>query len=196
MTLSGSGTVTLGTKTLTLTDASTTFSGAINGNGGLTVDGSATETLTGHNLYGGVTTIGSGETLALKNGGSIVASSDVIDNGTLDISATTSGASIVTLSGAGTVTLGTKTLTLTNASTTFSGAIGVAGDTGGLTVDGIGTETLTGDNLYTGATMIGFGFGFGGTLALRARARSRIPATSSTTAHSKYRARPFRAPRL
>ncbi len=158
VTLSGDGAVTLGTQTLTLTDASTTFSGAIDGSGGLTLT-TGTETLTGDNLYTGVTTINGG-TLKLSGAGSIADSSNVIDNGTFDISGTTSGASIVTLSGTGTVDLGTQTLTLSDASTTFSGAIGVAGDTGGLTLTA-GTETLTGDNLYTGATTIN-----GGTLKL------------------------------
>ena len=37
MTLSGDGIVDLGTQTLTLTDASTTFGGAIDGSGGLTL---------------------------------------------------------------------------------------------------------------------------------------------------------------
>jgi fibronectin-binding autotransporter adhesin len=155
VTLSGDGAVTLGTETLTLSDASTTFSGAIDGSGGLTLT-TGTETLTGDNLYTGVTTINGG-TLALSGSGSIADSSDVIDNGTLDISATTSGASIVTLSGNGAVKLGSETLTLSDASTTFSGAID---GSGGLTLTA-GTETLTGDNLYTGVTTIN-----GGTLAL------------------------------
>ena len=97
MTLSGAGKVTLGNETLTLTNASTTFSGAIDGSGGLTLT-SGTETLTGANLYTGATTINGG-TLALSGTGSIADSSDVIDDGIFDISGLTSGASIVTLSG-------------------------------------------------------------------------------------------------
>jgi fibronectin-binding autotransporter adhesin len=85
--------------------------------------------------------------------GSIAASSDVIDDGTFKTSGTTSGASIVTLSGDGTVTLGAQTLTLTDASTTFSGKIG---GTGGLTLTA-GTETLTGDDTYSGTTTINGG---------------------------------------
>ena len=60
----------------------------------------------------------------------------------MDISATTLGASIMTLSGTGIVELGTQTLTLTDASTRFGGAID---GSGGLTLT-TGTETLTGDN--------------------------------------------------
>ena len=51
----------------------------------------------------------------------------VAAGGTLDISGTTSGASIGSLSGAGVVTLGSRTLTLSNAGGTFSGAIGGTG---------------------------------------------------------------------
>ena len=156
VTLSGNGTIKLGAETLTLSDASTTFSGTIGGTGGLTLT-AGTETLTGDNLYTGTTTINGG-TLALSGTGSIAGSSDVIDNGTFDISATTSGASIVTLSGNGTIKLGAETLTLSDASTTFSGTIS---GTGGLTLTA-GAETLTGNNTYSGVTTIN-----GGTLALK-----------------------------
>ena len=55
-------------------------------------------------------TINGGATLALSGAGSIAGSSGVADAGTFDISATGAGASIVTLSGAGGVTLGAQTL--------------------------------------------------------------------------------------
>ena len=97
----------------------------------------------------------------------------VVDSGTFDISATTTGASITTLSGAGAVTLGARTLTLTAGSSTFSGAIG---GTGGLTLSG-GTETLSGANSFTGATTINAG----ATLALTG---SGSIATSSGVADS------------
>ena len=119
--------------------------------------------MAGTNTYTGGTTISAG-TLALGNGGSIAASSRVADAGTFDISAS-GGASIQTLSGAGTVALGANTLTLTNQSSTFSG--GIAG-TGGLTLTGAGTETLTGVDGYTGATTIN-----SGTLALGANGQHR-----------------------
>ena len=120
VTLSGNGTVALGGKKLTLTNASTTFSGTIGGTGGLALLAGML-TLTGDSSYSGTTTISG--TLALSGSGSIVDSSDVVDNGTFDIMATSSGASIVTLSGNGTIKLGAETLTLTDASTTFSGTI-------------------------------------------------------------------------
>ena len=172
-TLSGAGSVTLGAETLTLTNASGTFAGAASGTGGLTVSG-GTETLTGANTYTGVTAIGAGATLALSGTGSIASSSGVADAGTFSLAALSSGPSITSLSGAGSVTLGANTLTLTNAAGTFSG---VASGTGGLTLAG-GTETLTGANTYTGATAIN-----GGTLTLGGTG-SALPATSVVTVAS------------
>jgi autotransporter-associated beta strand protein len=165
-TLSGSGTASLGAKTLTITSASTTFGGVIadGGIGGgtagnLTVSG-GTQTLTGANTYTGATSIGAGATLALKASGSIAPSSGVADNGVFDISQTTAGASIATLSGGGTASLGAKTLTITNGSTTFAGMIadgGLGGGVAGNLTVAAGTQTLAGANTYTGATRIGSG---------------------------------------
>jgi outer membrane autotransporter protein len=163
ITLSGSGIVNLGDQTLTLTDASSTFSGSIqdfdtNGisMGGNLVIAAGTETLTGTNLYTGITTIDPGATLALKDDGSIALSARVDDNGIFDISQTTTGAAIVTLAGEGLVELGEKTLYLISASTTFDGVIEDQGLGGNLSVIA-GTETLTGVNTYTGVTAIDFG---------------------------------------
>lgn len=149
VTLSGSGDVVLGSKRLTLTNASTTFDGSIGGTGGVTV-AAGSETFTNANTYTGTTTIASGATLQLSGSGAIAASATVIADGTFDIADTASGTAIVTLSGAGSVNLGAQRLTLSNASTTFAG---VASGTGGLSV-AAGSETLTGINTYTGATII------------------------------------------
>jgi autotransporter-associated beta strand protein len=148
--LSGAGSVALGAQTLTLSNASGSFSGVIAGTGGLTLSG-GTETLTAANSYTGATGIASGALLVLSGSGSVAGS--VAAAGTLDISATTSGASIVSLSGPGSVTLGGQTLTLTNAADTFAGTIV---GTGGLTV-AAGTETLSGVNGFSGATTIASG---------------------------------------
>ena len=164
--LTGSGTVTNSGATFpaTLTtggdNSSTIFSGTIqNGNStlSLTKEGSGVFTLSGTNTYTGATTINAG-TLALTGNGSIAPSSvNVASAGSIfDVSGTTSGASITSLSGTagGSVILGGKTLTLSNASGTFDGAIGGAG--GGLALTA-GSETLTGSNTYTGPTTINGG---------------------------------------
>jgi autotransporter-associated beta strand protein len=165
----GTGQVILGDQTLTLTNASDTFTGNIWGTGGLHVMGGI-ETLAGANAYTGWTTIDSGATLALWGSGSIAASSGVTANGVLDISNTSNGAWITTLAGSGWVDLGAQTLTLTNASGTFSGVIqdgGASAATGGWLVLASGTEVLSGANTYTGGTWIDKGailvLGAGGT---------------------------------
>ncbi|HET6308606.1 MAG TPA: autotransporter domain-containing protein, partial [Rhodopila sp.] len=122
----------------------------IMGSGGLTTSGTGTQTLSGANTYTGATTIGSGTTLALAGSGSIASSAGVNAAGTFDISATTDGASVQTLAGAGGVALGAQTLTLSNAYTTFSGSIG---GTGGIAVTG-GDQTLTGVNTFSGGTSV------------------------------------------
>lgn len=150
--LSGSGMVALGSRTLNLTAANNTFSGTITGSGGLTISGGV-ETLAGANNYTGITTIAAG-TLSLSSTGSLATSSTISDNGIFDISATTGGSvTLASLSGSGTVTLGSQNLNLAGASTTFSGTIS---GTGGLVISG-GTETLSGVNNYTGGTTISAG---------------------------------------
>jgi autotransporter-associated beta strand protein len=162
-TLAGSGHVSLGSNVLVITAGSTTFSGVIadggiaGGTGGALVVTGGTQTLSGVNTYTGVTIVGSGGTLALTGGGSIATSNAVAVVGTFDISQTTTGASIQTLLGTGTVALGSKTLTITNSSTTFDGAItdgGIGGGTGGNLHLAGGILTLTGTNTYTGTTTI------------------------------------------
>jgi len=131
------GTVSLGSQTLTITAGSTTFSGVIQDGGigggtggGLSIAGGS-QTLAGVNTYTSATTIDATARLALSGLGSIASSSGVVDNGTFDISGLipsgTSVATITTLSGAGAVTLGANTLTLSNASGTFSGGISGTG---------------------------------------------------------------------
>jgi autotransporter-associated beta strand protein len=175
--LGNSGTVALGSKTLTI--AITTplnppynFIGEIKdggiaggSGGGLTLVSGLQ--ILGNSSYTGLTTI-SGGTLAF-GGSAIASSSGVVDNGTLDISL--GSATIKTLSGSGIVALGRSTLTLTAASGTFSGTIqdGSVLDAqtgGGLAIAG-GSLTLTGANTYTGGTTISAGtlqLGPGGSL--------------------------------
>ena len=125
--LSGNGTVALGSQNLTLTQANDTFGGAIGGTGGVNVAG-GTQTLSGNNTYTGATSITTGATLNLTGNGTVAASGNVDTNGTLNIAGTMAGTSIQTLNGNGAVVLGSRDLTLTNASGSFGGVIGGAGD--------------------------------------------------------------------
>jgi autotransporter-associated beta strand protein len=151
--LSGSGILQLGGQTLTLTNARDTFAGVISGVGGLALS-SGNETLSGTNTYTGATTIGRNGSLSLSGAGAIALSSRVEDDGVFDIAATTNGAKVQSLSGAGAVLLGGQTLTLTNAHDTFAG--GIRGS-GGLAI-AAGNAMLTGANGgFTGTTTVAAG---------------------------------------
>lgn len=150
-----------GTNTIDQNGNGSTFSGVFSDSGpgvhgGITItDGGVggSVTFTGINTYTGGTTINSGAMLALRGSGSIADSSGVADNGTFDISSTTAGASISSLSGTGAVILGSQNLHLTNAAGDFAGSIAGGGS---LIVAG-GTQTLSGTNTYTGGTTISAG---------------------------------------
>jgi fibronectin-binding autotransporter adhesin len=146
--LTGSGSVVLGDRTLELTNAADTFAGVISGSGGLMISG-GTQILSGANTYTGITTIKAG-TLVLSSSGSLSATSSVVASGTFDISAAGGQVNVASLSGSGSVTLGGNNLGLTFASGNFSGIIS---GTGFLIVGG-GTEILSGANNYTGGTQI------------------------------------------
>ena len=77
-----------------------------------------------------------------------------LSGGNVDISNVDSATSIGSLSGAGNVVLGDKTLSLGNLALddTISGII--SGDSGNLVKIGDGTLTLTGDNTWTGTTSV------------------------------------------
>jgi outer membrane autotransporter protein len=129
-----------------------TLAGAIgdgSSSGDLVKTGDGVLVLGAPNTYTGATTI-SGGTLALSGAGNIAASSVVTANSVFDISAAAADPSIRSLAGSGAVSLGARSLTLTAANDTFSGAIS---GSGGLTLAG-GHEILSGTSSYTGATTI------------------------------------------
>lgn len=156
--------VSIGTGggTLNTNSFNTVLSQGISGSGALTKAGAGTLTLSGASTYTGSTTIGAG-TLALIGSGSIASSSGVINNATFNIAEINSGATIKTLSGTGSVVLGSKSLTISNGSSEFSGTIS---GTGSLSVNG-GSVVLSGTNTYSGGTTIATGatlqLGNGGT---------------------------------
>jgi YVTN family beta-propeller protein/autotransporter-associated beta strand protein len=141
-----------------------TLSGPISGPGGLTKIGAGTLTLSGSGTYFGATSINAGTLQAgAMNAFSPFSAFTVASGATLELASFNQ--SIGSLAGAGSVTLGSATLTTgnDNTSTTFSGTIS---GTGGLTKVGSGTFVLTGDNTYAGGTTINAGMlqlGNGGT---------------------------------
>lgn len=167
VTLAYLGTVGLNDKTLTINTANANntvvISGAVSGAGGIVKTGDGLLwTGAASNTYTGITDVQSGA-LALRSAGSLKTSSLINVDGTFDISGITPvSTSIQTLTGTGEVRLGTKTLEITNASTTYAGDIS---GTGGVTVSN-GNLTLSGATSYTGSTAIAAGarlqFGAGG----------------------------------
>ena len=153
-----------GTVNLVINGGSNSVSGQLFDNLTLTINGGTT-TLSGDNTYTGATTINVG-TLALSGSGAIADSSGVTlaSGSTLDISQTTSGATINGLSGNGSVSLGSKSLTVDVASgstDTFGGAIqngGIgSGTDGSLVLNGSGTLVLTGANSFSGGVNLNSG---------------------------------------
>ncbi|WP_374484784.1 autotransporter-associated beta strand repeat-containing protein [Zoogloea sp.] len=131
------------------------LSGSISGTSkALTKTGTGTLTLSGSNTYTGATTVSAGN---LSTGAANVIADasavSVASGATLSLGGDDT---VGSLAGAGTVALGTNTLTTGggNASTTFSGVIS---GSGGLTKTGSGTFTLSGPNTYTGATTVSAG---------------------------------------
>lgn len=158
---------------VTDTAAATTFFGGVIKDGGtgimaLTKTGEGTQTFTGANTYSGATTISKGILMAgaantLSANSAVIIANDptamlALTNGLADFSQT-----ILSLSGGGTVNLGTiaaadtvatpgtRLTTGSSADTTYSGTIAGAG---GLVKQGSGRFTLTGANTYVGTTQV------------------------------------------
>ncbi|PYE21502.1 autotransporter-associated beta strand protein [Paraburkholderia silvatlantica] len=111
-----------------------------------------TETLTGVNSYSGATAIASGATLALSGAGKLTTTTGIANDGTLDLSSATAGTTAATITGSGSVKLGAQSLTLTNASGTFAGALS---GTGAFVKHGSGSLILTGNSAaYSGTTEV------------------------------------------
>lgn len=140
----GTGAVVLNGGGLTVTGA-TSLDNDISGTSGLTKSGSGTVTLAGTNTYTGGTTINDG-TLQVTGGNALADAGavSVAAGATLDLNG--SNETIGSLTGSGTLNIGSGTLTLTDsASTNFSGSISGSG-----TISGGGTYTVA-----SGATLGG-----------------------------------------
>ena len=175
-TLSGDGVITTTGKSLSINQTSDEiFSGDITGDSStsFTLSGSATLTLSGVLTYSGSTTISSG-TLALSGSTSISESSSVAISGTLDVTAaTTSGVTLSTLSGAGTLTGTGQDLIIDQGSFgIFSGS--VSGNS--ITKTGSAVLALTGSTDLSGDVAVQEG-----TLALNTTIAHAISVASGAT---------------
>lgn len=124
----------------------------LQGSGGIDKNDLGTLTLTGANTFTGATKVSAG-VLALADGGSLSASSGVVDNAVFDVSAATGPVSIQSLNGTGRVDLGANTLALTQAQGAFDGALH---GSGALALQG-GQLALTGDSDFTGGVTVAKG---------------------------------------
>ncbi len=158
---SGAGSLALGAGTLTVDNtASTTFSGAISGTGGLVKAGSGTLTLSGSSTYTGGTTIQAG-TLAVDSGTALGAAPGsptpgylTFQGGTLQTTASfeLNGNRGIALDGNGGIAVSPAT-TLTYG--------GIIAGSSRFTKSGAGTLVLSGANTYSGGTTVS-----GGTLSV------------------------------
>lgn len=165
-----------GTATVDNNGNSVTLTGVISGGGALTKNGNGTLTLSSSNSYAGNTTINAG-TVVLANGAGIPGGTNrgnvtLGDGVTLNLNgnsvvlnglnSTTNTAVVDSLTG-GAVTL---TLGESGAFGTFLGDIKNTSGSLTLVKNGAGTQTLAGNNTYTGGTTINAGtlqIGNGGT---------------------------------
>jgi fibronectin-binding autotransporter adhesin len=171
--ISGTG-ITLGTtitaintatKTVTLSAAATVASAATITSAGLvnttslTKDGTGKWVLSGANTYTGATTINAG-TLSVTGTGTLGSGSSVtladVAGATLDFTGATGNKGIGLLSGGGTtggnVVIVNRISIGSASSSTYGGIISGSGQ---LQQAGAGTTTLSGNNTYTGYTIIG-----------------------------------------
>jgi len=169
--IAGAGNYYLGSNLLTVggNNLSTTVSGVISDcgdsgsdcsnsgatGGGLIKIGTGTLTLSGVNTYTGPTMVNAGTLQAgAVNAFSSASAFTVASGATLDLAGFDQ--TVGSLAGAGNVTLGSATLTTNGdgSDTTFSGTISGSGS---LVKVGEGTLTLSGNNSYTGGTLLNEG---------------------------------------
>ncbi|MDX1923084.1 MAG: autotransporter-associated beta strand repeat-containing protein [Alphaproteobacteria bacterium] len=139
--------------------AGSTYTKVISGAGNVTIDGSTSLspnvnawTLSGANTYTGTTTITSGAVLAFGANNVIASSASVVNNGRINIAATTQ--TLQALSGSGTVTTSAGGSLTHSGTSSWGGVISGAGD---VATTGTGNWTITVAQTYTGTTNVGSG---------------------------------------
>ena len=171
--LAGAGSVLLGSGRITTggNNTATTFSGALSGTGGVTKAGTGIFTLSGTSAYSGSTDVNVGTlTLGVAAASPSASRVNVANGATFNVAGFS--ATIGSLAGAGSVTLGAGTLNAGGDGTasTFSG---VLSGTGGLVKSGVGSMKLTGTNMLSGSLTVN-----GGSLVLQGTAGRAISASS------------------
>ncbi|HXV12057.1 MAG TPA: autotransporter-associated beta strand repeat-containing protein [Burkholderiales bacterium] len=161
------GNVTLGAGTLTTggNNATTTFSGAISGTGGVTKEGTGNFTLASANTFDGIAIVNAGTLTVTDAGalGSVAGGTTVNAGATLSLNGSLAWAEPVTLAG-GTLSRAAGDPTLTGAVdlaadsviTEAAGTLTLSGDisgVGGFSKAGNGVLLLSGNNTYAGATI-------------------------------------------
>jgi autotransporter-associated beta strand protein len=132
--------------------ADQTLSGIISGAGAVTKSGAGTLTLTGVNTYTGKTTINAGKLHVTGTGNIAATDVELLAGATLDFTGITSSRSFGSLSGVGNVITASRVYFGTASNSTYGGIISGSGQ---LQKQGAGTTTLSGNNTYTGYTIIG-----------------------------------------
>jgi fibronectin-binding autotransporter adhesin len=199
------GPLAVGANTLTVTCGTATsfFQDVISGNGAFIKNGLATLVFSGAtaNTFSGTTTVNAGTLRPDKAAGVAGIAGPVVVNGgnlqlganeqildTVSVTVTSGGFSvagftetIASLTGGGSVNLGSGSLIVNSPNISFSFS-GVIADTGGLTKAGLGTLLLTGANTYSGPTNVTGGQLFigGGSLNRQARSPSPVAGHSSS----------------
>ncbi|GJE57434.1 autotransporter-associated beta strand repeat-containing protein [Methylobacterium thuringiense] len=143
----GGGTLLAGSD-----NTSSSYAGTIRGATALTKAGTGTLTLSGANSHAGATTVSAGTLQAgAVNALSAASAVTVASTGRMDLNGFNQ--TVASLAGAGSVTLGSATLTTggSNATTSYAGTIS---GTGGVVKTGSGGFTLSGANGFTGLTAI------------------------------------------
>ncbi|MBP1872206.1 outer membrane autotransporter protein [Ensifer adhaerens] len=191
--LTGSGQVVLGSKTLLINNATGTFSGAINGTGGISVN-AGTQVLTGANGFTGGAGIAQGATLQVGDGGTGGSlASNVTNYGALVFNSSANTTYAGSISGPGSfsqVGSGTLTLTATSSSrgpvTIGTGStlqLGNGGTTGwiGGTGNFAGSITNNGTLIYNRSNDVSYAGTFTGTGALTQTGTGKLTLTGVNT---------------